>query len=315
MQDEEETQAWIAARLRSMREAKSPDRDWEALKEQFALEAEAREPEEEPLSSADVEAKPKPQPERATSYLSSMLFGLLGLLVVSQMYVWMRLRQAAASGQEHEARAAAVEAELRKDLDKESVALDELFQQMATQDQAYQQQIETLSQAQGRAVSRESATAPHPFSRAEFATPRALTAARRDLQTTGNALQDRTAGSLGKLSPSGTPVARDHNEIVKLRKLGERDYFEFTLVPSEVRQEVAGGIRLQLTKIDLKNLRCTLNIYADDYELPDTQGAGEALSFPIRAGGQPVDLVINEVKPDHVVGYLSALKGVLEAGK
>ncbi len=140
-------------------------------------------------------------------------------------------------------------------------------------------------------------------------------ATRRDSLATQKALPDKTASYLANLIVPDPPLAHDHNEIQKLRTVGDRDYFEFTLVRSAARQEVVPGISLQLKKVDLRNLRCTLNIFADDYELPDTQRINERVSFPIRAGWQSVELVINQVDQDRVVGYLSALKGVLVTGR
>jgi hypothetical protein len=137
----------------------------------------------------------------------------------------------------------------------------------------------------------------------------------RDSLATTKAPADKTASYLAKLIVPDPPPAHDHNEIQNLRTAGDRDYFEFTLLRSNARQEVVPGISLQVKKVDLKNLRCTLNIFADDYELPDIQRINERVSFPIRAGWQSVDLVVNEIKQDRVVGYLSALKGVLMAGK
>jgi hypothetical protein len=351
IKNEEKKQEWIASRMLYQGEGPPPDLSWEELKEKVARATEARLQEESESSPTEVEAKPKPQPKR-TEYLSAVLFGLLGLLTASQVYTWKQLKQIAASGQQREARSGAVEADLQKDVEKERTALDRAYQQMATQDQAYQQQLTALTQAYQRAVSRQPetksyrsvaamqeqtkpntvskvagqqsmrnagtgltvsvqgqpATAPGPFSRDVSAT-------RRDAPATGNELQDRTKGFLVKLSPSVAPVARDHNEVVQLRKLGKRDYIEFTLVPSPVRQEVAPGIGFRLKKVDVKNLRCTLSIYADDYELTDNQGVGEAVSFPTRAGSQSVQLAIMQVNPDGVVGYLSSLKGVLATGK
>jgi hypothetical protein len=136
-------------------------------------------------------------------------------------------------------------------------------------------------------------------------------ATRRDSLATQKAPPDKTANYLAKLIVPDPPVARDHDEIQRLRTLGDRDYFEFMLVRSNARQEIVPGISLQLKKVDVRNLRCTLHIFADDYELPDTQGINERVSFPIRAGWQSVEIVINQVKQNWVVGYVSALKGVL----
>jgi hypothetical protein len=142
-----------------------------------------------------------------------------------------------------------------------------------------------------------------------------VNAARRESLATQKEPPDKTAGYVAKLIVPDPPLAHNHNEIQNLRTVGDRDYFEFTLVRSSARQEVVPGISLQLKKVDVRKLRCTLNIFADDYELPDSQSVNERISFPIRAGWQSVELVINQVKRDRVVGYLSALKGVLVTGK
>ena len=110
-------------------------------------------------------------------------------------------------------------------------------------------------------------------------------------------------------------IARDHNDIERLRKLGARDYVEFTLVHSDTRQEVAPDISLQLKKVDSKRLRCALNIYAEGYEFPADLAINEPLVFPIRAMWDSVELVINKMGKDSVVGYLSARKGVLEVAR
>jgi len=118
-----------------------------------------------------------------------------------------------------------------------------------------------------------------------------------------------------RVSQSGAAIAHDHNEIEALRKLGKRDYVEFTLVRSGDRKEVAPDIRLQLKKVDSKRSRCALSIFAENYEYPADLAINEPVVFPIRAMWESVQLVINKVGKDTVAGYLSARKGVLEAGR
>jgi hypothetical protein len=112
-----------------------------------------------------------------------------------------------------------------------------------------------------------------------------------------------------------TVIARNHDEIEGLRKLGKRDYIEFALVRSANRQEVAPNISLQLKKVDLKRSRCSLDIYAEDYEFPTDLAIYEPVTVPVRAMWESVVLVINKMGRDSVVGYLSARKGVLGAGR
>jgi len=112
-----------------------------------------------------------------------------------------------------------------------------------------------------------------------------------------------------------TAVAHNHDEIEGLRKLGKRDYIEFTLVRSANRQEVAPNISLQLKKVDLKRSRCSLDIYAEDYEFPTDLAINEPVTVRVRAMWESVELVINKMGRDTVVGYLSARKGVLGAAR
>lgn len=116
-------------------------------------------------------------------------------------------------------------------------------------------------------------------------------------------------------SQPGAAIARDHNEVEALRKLGKCDYVEFTLVRSGDRTEVAPDIRLQLKKVDSKRSRCALSIFAENYEYPADLAINEPVVFPIRAMWESVQLVINKMGKDTVAGYLSARKGVLEAGR
>jgi type II secretory pathway component PulJ len=127
-------------------------------------------------------------------------------------------------------------------------------------------------------------------------------------------LEGAEASSL-KGSQPGAVIARDHNEIEALRKLGKRDYFEFTLVRSGDRTEVAPDIRLQLKKVDLKRSRCSLSIFVENYEYPAELVINEPAVFPIRAMWESVQLVINKAGKDTVAGYLSARKGLLEVGR
>jgi hypothetical protein len=128
-------------------------------------------------------------------------------------------------------------------------------------------------------------------------------------QPEGGASSDARSSQLDKA------IAHSHDEIEGLRKLGKRDYIEFTLVRSANRQEVAPNISLQLRKVDLKRSHCALDIYAEDYEFPADLVINEPVTVPVRAMWESVELVINKMGKDTVVGYLSARKGVLGAGR
>jgi len=133
------------------------------------------------------------------------------------------------------------------------------------------------------------------------------------LVETQNDQREGGGSSNARSSQLDTAVARNHDEVEGLRKLGKRDYIEFTLVRSANRQEVAPNISLQLRKVDLKRSRCSLDVYAEDYEFPTDLTINEPVTVPVRAMWESVELVINKMGKDTVVGYLSARKGVLGA--
>ena len=96
-----------------------------------------------------------------------------------------------------------------------------------------------------------------------------------------------------------------HDDVEALRKLGECDYFEFTLTKN-ARQNVA-GLGLTLKKTNVKHNRFDLNLLADDLQI---EKKGRAIDEPIffyPLGGlkKPYELVINKVESDRVTGYIS----------
>ena len=138
-----------------------------------------------------------------------------------------------------------------------------------------------------------------------------VSAQRTDLDNTKKAL-DSVRSDLGMArSEMGTLIARNHDDIEQLRKMGERDYFEFTVGrKSPVR---AGGVGLTLTKTNVKRHRFNLELLADDVQVEKKDRTiNEPIFFYVSDSKRPYELVVNEVKPDQVKGYLSIPKGARE---
>jgi hypothetical protein len=93
--------------------------------------------------------------------------------------------------------------------------------------------------------------------------------------------------------------------------MGERDYFEFTLnrkSPARV-----AGVGLTLTKTNVKRHRFNLDLVADDLQVEKKDRTiDEPIFFYVNGSKRPYELVVNEVKADHVKGYLSTPKGAKE---
>lgn len=124
-----------------------------------------------------------------------------------------------------------------------------------------------------------------------------LTAAREDVK--------RLRTDLGFMSGM---VATNAKELAALRKLGDRDYKEFTLKKSRTWTQVA-TVNLKLRKADAKRHRYTIELLADDrvVEKKDRY-VNEPVQFYLTRSNQPYELVINEVTKDQVSGYLAVPK-------
>lgn len=123
---------------------------------------------------------------------------------------------------------------------------------------------------------------------------------------------DRTIADLkrvtGDLGVTSGLVATNSQELAALRRLGERDYVEFTLGKTKQPQRV-GHIMLKLKKADAKRNRYTVDLWADDKRIEKKDRTiNEPVQFYIANARQPYEIVINQVGKDRIVGYLAAPK-------
>jgi hypothetical protein len=138
-----------------------------------------------------------------------------------------------------------------------------------------------------------------------------VSAQRTDLENTKKVL-DSVRSDLGMArSEMGTLIARNHDDIEQLRKMGQRDYFEFAL-DRKAPVHVA-GVGLTLTKTNVKRHRFNLELLTDDVQVEKKDRTiNEPIFFYVEGSKRPYELVVNEVKPDQVKGYLSTPKGARE---
>jgi len=124
---------------------------------------------------------------------------------------------------------------------------------------------------------------------------------RSDLDSTASQL-NMARGELGTL------IARNSDEIGQLRRLGQRDYFEFTLNKKGERTKL-GHVMLELRGTNAKRNQFTVALYADDQRLEKKNRAvNEPIYFYTRGYRAPLELVVNQVSKDKVVGYVSMPK-------
>jgi uncharacterized protein (DUF2141 family) len=109
-------------------------------------------------------------------------------------------------------------------------------------------------------------------------------------------------------SEMGTLIARNHDEIDQLRRLGERDYVEFTIAGKNKPQKV-GNLTVELKGVNEKRGQYSLSMTAEDRSLlKKNRAMNEPIFFYLSGTKIPEELVINKVGKDTVSGYVSIPK-------
>ncbi len=136
------------------------------------------------------------------------------------------------------------------------------------------------------------------------ATKTDLSSTKADLEATKGKLQS-TIGDLGVQSGL---IARNHDEVEELKRLGDRDIFEFSLGKTKGPQHV-GPIQIQLRKTDPKKYKYTLNVVADDKSIEKKdRTVGEPIQFYVHGARAPYEIIVFDVGKDQAKGYLSTPK-------
>jgi len=128
-----------------------------------------------------------------------------------------------------------------------------------------------------------------------------VTGVKNDLDATKNNLQMAR-------SEMGTLIARNHDEIDQLRRMGQRDYFEFTVTRKAGAQKV-GVVQVELKDTNIKKNQFTINVLADDKNFEKkNRSVNEPIFFYTGGSRQAAELVINKVSKSTASGYLSVPK-------
>jgi len=128
-----------------------------------------------------------------------------------------------------------------------------------------------------------------------------VTAVGADLNTTKEDLK------MAK-SELGTLIARNHDEVDQLRRLGEREYIEFTIAGKNKPQKV-GNITVELKGVNQKKNQVNLAMTVEDKRFEKKNRAlNEPIFFYISGTHIPEEIVVNKVGKDQVSGYVSIPK-------
>jgi chromosome segregation ATPase len=141
-----------------------------------------------------------------------------------------------------------------------------------------------------------------------------VTTVKTDLASTQSNLDKTTAdlkrmnGDMGVMSGL---IATNGKDLSALRELGERNYVEFDINKKQADQRI-GNVTLRLKAADPKRNRFTLEVLADDKRVEKKDRTiNEPVQVYVGGNRQPYEIVVNQVKKDDVVGYLSTPKVTL----
>ncbi|MBK5290319.1 MAG: hypothetical protein JJE04_01320 [Acidobacteriia bacterium] len=112
----------------------------------------------------------------------------------------------------------------------------------------------------------------------------------------------------GDLGVQSGLIATNAQELTALKQTGERNYFEFNMAKAGGAQKI-GGVTMRLKKADVKRNKYNLELVADDKRVEKKDKTiNEPVQFYVAGSRQPLEIVVNEVRKDRIIGYLATPK-------
>ena len=109
-------------------------------------------------------------------------------------------------------------------------------------------------------------------------------------------------------SELGTLIAKNHDEIDVLRRMGERDYIEFTITGKNQPQKV-GNVTVELKGVNEKKNRANVMVVLEDKKLEEkNRNVNSPIILYPTGQRQAEELVINKIGKNTISGYLSTPK-------
>jgi hypothetical protein len=279
-------------------------------------------------------APPPPAPASGgVGWKLGVLFGVVVVLIAANVYLYMQLdkvkKDLSAANDTAQSRLDKLEEATSVSTRSNRRTVEELRDQLErarrqanlaagqAKDEALKKVDETraaLEAAQAQAkqeltsdISKVKESADSQFSQVDTQ----VTAVKGDVASTKSELEKTVADlkrATGEIDGHSVLIATNQKELSALQALGERNYVQFTINKSKTPQKV-GDVMVLLKHTDPKKNRYTIDLTADDKttEKKD-RGINEPLQFMTSKAKQPYELVVNDVKKDAIVGYLSIPK-------
>lgn len=113
-------------------------------------------------------------------------------------------------------------------------------------------------------------------------------------------------------SEMGTLIARNHDEIDQLRRLGERNYVEFTITGKNKPEKIA-NVTVELKGINERRNQFSIAMTVEDKRFEKKNRAlNEPIFFYTSGTHIPEELVINKIDKKTISGYVSIPKAYLQ---
>jgi hypothetical protein len=107
-------------------------------------------------------------------------------------------------------------------------------------------------------------------------------------------------------SELGTLIARNHAEIDVLRRMGERDYVEFTVQGRNKPQQIGNHITVELRSVNPKKNQFTVVLVVNDVRTENKNRlSNQPIVFYPHGTHQADEFVVNTVGNDKISGYIS----------
>jgi hypothetical protein len=249
-----------------------------------------------------------------------VVLGLIGYLV----YALMQQRKQSAQASDSAAKRSAV---LSAELDRTNAAIADLKNQLQMTDQKLGLTEDELASARSMAVAvrkdekkqqaasaalREQIGQVQQQASTQFGqVSDELNGTKSDVASTRKDIDDtksKLTTAIGDLGVQSGLIARNHEEVEELKRLNERNIYEFKLTKEKLPQRV-GPIQLTLRKVNEKHLTFTLDIIADDRSVErKDKTVEEPIQFYTRGSHTLEEIVVYDVKKDSISGYLSTAK-------
>ena len=257
-----------------------------------------------------------------------IVFVVLGLLVLGQIYTLSKVGSISS--------VQADQTSLRGQVQKSS---DELTSKLSTLEDANAQQLDALrteldtashkvgksdgkdlararamvsklqkqTEAENDALKQEIAKNNEQMGQQMASVTQDVAATKSDLGTTKQTMTTLQSDLGMARSEMGTLIARNHDDIETLRKLGQRNYYEFTL--NKNQEQTVAGVGLVLKKTNVKKHRFNVNLVTNDMAIPkDNRTIDEPIFYAAGGSREFNELVVNKIDQNTVTGYISTPK-------